>query len=255
MVQSSRLCSWRLQQAFLLEAGSSAVEEKKGLDVSVWKKLDQAELSFGTSPFPSGDRKGWLPEWGAARCHLWLWQQGVESASRSCCLVFMCSGKNLQESKMSSGPSSGHYSHQAYPTWLICLRLSVRWQYDIAMEMNDNEILGPVCWGVTSREKRYPCHEGGPVDTAAGVFCVPFYKGAQERCVCIRIRQKKKKGCQNEQVMYSACVPRGNFLGLVNEGRAHACCKYIRVVDTSTRQLLKLMQELSTRVEIHSFWK
>ena len=60
-------------------------------------------------------RKGWLPERGTARCHPWLWQQGVESASGSCCLVFVCSGKSLQESKMSSGPSSGHLSRQGYP--------------------------------------------------------------------------------------------------------------------------------------------
>lgn len=42
---------------------------------------------------------------------------------------------------------------------------------------------------------------------------------------------------------------------MVKEGRAHLCCKYVRVLDTSVRQLPKLMHKLSTRVEIDSFWK
>lgn len=80
----------------------------------------------------------------AARSFLWLWQQGAESASGTC-LVFVCSGKSLQNSKMSYGPSFGHCSHQGYCAGVICLRLSVRWQYNIAMEINVNEILRPVC--------------------------------------------------------------------------------------------------------------
>lgn len=122
------------------------------------QKLDQAELPFGTLPFPSGDGKGWLPGWGTVRCHLWLWQRGVERACGSCYPAFVCSGKNLQESKVSSGSGAGRYSPQGYSVWLICLRLPLRGQYDNAMDVNVNKIAGPVCWGVTSREKRYLCH-------------------------------------------------------------------------------------------------
>lgn len=39
----------------LLECGSSAVEEKRDLDIS-------AGIISGTSPFPGSDGRGWLPE-------------------------------------------------------------------------------------------------------------------------------------------------------------------------------------------------
>lgn len=42
--------------------------------------------------------------------------------------------------------------------------------------------------------------------------------------------RRKKKGCRSEQVIVLSLWSKSR-LGLVNAGRAHTCCKYIRVMD------------------------
>lgn len=135
-------------------AGTSAVEKKKDLGVSAEIRSGWTFTGHITSSWwwgeavAAGVRHSQVPPWAlAARGGQGIWQVSFG--------VLVC-GKSLQESKLSSGTSTGHCSHWVYPTWLICLGLSIKSQSDRAMEMDVNEVWGLVCWGVTSREIPMP---------------------------------------------------------------------------------------------------